>query len=169
MKISLTVLSLILSVSVWSVCAASCEKASTLFVVERNKNGNVVHYEVCLNENSDLADPNPVRAYWILENGEKETLTEMERRFAYGIASQQRVGKNRFRILLTAVKDRNILVEKIGDMYRAIIPIRGKPSILERVYVQADERWSGLPKVRYVDLLGRTLHTNTPIKERITR
>jgi len=40
--------------------------------------------DVCLNDNSDLADLNPVKAYWVLENGQKKSLNSMERNTPMG-------------------------------------------------------------------------------------
>jgi hypothetical protein len=68
---------------------------------------------------------------------------------------------------LAALKDRTIVVEKIGEGYKALLLINGNPSILERVYVQAEEKWTGLPKVHYVDLFGLTAQAKTPVKERV--
>jgi hypothetical protein len=47
--------------------------------------------------------------------------------------------------------------------------IDGKQSYLEKVYVESEERWSGLPKVHYVDVFGSAVNTNTPVKERLTQ
>jgi len=55
----------------------------------------------------------------------------------------------------------------IGGRYKALVPIDGKPSILERVYVQAEEMWVGLPRVDYVDLFGLTNKAKTPVRERV--
>jgi hypothetical protein len=54
-----------------------------------------------------------------------------------------------------------------GD-YKALVKINGKLSILERVYVKSEEQVIGFPKVQYIDLFGRILQTNQPIKERMT-
>ena len=44
----------------------------------------------------------------------------------------------------------------------------GKPSILEKVYIQAKEKAVGFPKVIYLDLFGYDTKTKAPAKERIT-
>jgi hypothetical protein len=151
----------------WFAHGASWNKADPLFFIERSKNKNLVQYDVQLLENDDLPDLNPVMVYWILENGQKEELSVLQRKYAYGIDSQEKVGENRFSILLTALKERKIIVEKINGFYKAVLPIGGKPSVLERVYIESKERMTGLPMVLYVELFGRTKKTNLPIKERI--
>ena len=167
MRTYMIILSLILVIGLGSTYGSVCERTNRLFVIERNKNGNAVQYDVCLNDDGDLADVDPVEAYWVLENGQQKSLNLVERKYAYGIYSQQKLGKNRFAISLAALKDRKIVVEMIGDGYKALVPIDGKPSILERVYVQAEEKWAGLPTVHYIDLFGLTTQAKTPVKERV--
>jgi len=161
------ILSGILIFASWLAYGASWNKIDPLFFIERNKTKNLVRYDVQLLENNDLPDSNPVVVYWVLENGQKEDLSLIQRKYAYGIDSQEKPGRNRFRILLAALKERKIIVEKIGGFYKAIVFISGKPSVLEKVFVESEERLAGLPKVLYIDLFGRTQKTDLPIKERI--
>jgi len=146
---------------------ASWAQTDRLFFIERSKNKNLVQYDVRLLDNSDLPDSNPVIVYWVLENGQKEELSPIQRKYVYGIESQEKLEKNRFSIFLAALKDRKIVVEKIDGFYKAIIFISGKPSVLEKVFVESKERLNGLPRVLYIDLIGRTKQTNLPIRERI--
>ena len=167
MKKSLLISSVLLVIGWGSAVVAVCSKTYPLFKIERSKNKNIVQYDFCVSDNGDTPDPKPVKAYWILENGRKQDLNVIQSKLAYGIKSQEKVGENKFTIVLVALKDRKIMVEKIEDDFRAIISISGKESILEKVYVKSEERAIGLPKVNYVDLFGRTLQTDTSVKERI--
>jgi len=144
-----------------------CSKKPPLFRIERSKNKNVVQYDACLLQNENVSEANPVYAYWVLANGQKEELNVVERKQAYGIESKEKLGENKFRIVLTALKDRNLIVQKMKEGFKALTQISGELSILERVYVQSEEQTVGLPKVQHVDLFGRSLKTNKPIKERI--
>jgi hypothetical protein len=152
----------------WSPGWTFCAKRDSLFRIERSKNRNVVQYNACLLQNNKLSDENPVEAYWVLANGQKEELNIAESKQAYGIEHKEKLGENKFQILLAALKDRNIIVQEMKGNYKAVVQINGESSILERVYVESEERTVGLPKVHYIDLLGRSLRTNRPIKERIT-
>jgi hypothetical protein len=145
-----------------------CNKRALLFRIERSKNKNIVQYDACLLRNNNIFESSPVQAYWVLADGKKEELSLLESKQAYGIESKEKLGENKFRIVLVALKDRDIIVEKIKDKYKALVKINGESSILERVYVQSEEQTLGLPKVHYVDVFGRNLRTNKPVKERIT-
>jgi len=160
-------LAVILSLVSWSAFAGSWNKSDPLFFIERNKNKNYVQYDVRLTENNDLHVSNPVTAYWVLENGEQEELTLIERKYAYGIDSQEKLEQNKFRVLMVVLKNREIIVEKINGSFRAVVFIDGQQSILEKVYMESQKRLTGLPKVLYVDLFGRTKGKGFPMRERI--
>jgi hypothetical protein len=120
-----------------------------------------------LTEDTDLPDSSPVIAYWVLANGQQEELTLIQQKYAYGIYSQEKLGKNKFRIFLVALKDREIIIEKIGGSYKALIAVNGKRSVLEKAYVKSKKNWTRFPQVSYVDLFGRIKETSLPVRERI--
>jgi predicted nucleic-acid-binding protein len=157
----------ILAIGWSSVVLAECPQAYPLFRIERSNNKNIVQYDICVSENGDIPDPKPVRAYWILENGQRHDLNFIQTTLAYGIESQERLGENKYRIVVVALKERKIVVEKSPAGYRAIALISGKESILEKAFVMSEERLLGLPKVLYVDLFGRNLQTDVSVTERI--
>jgi hypothetical protein len=150
-----------------SLTAAACSKTEPFFTIERNKNGNVVHYDACVAASNNVLSSEPVAVYRVLENGEKEELNVLERKYAYGIESQKDLGNGNAEIVLPALKDRRMTIEKIDGAYRVLASIDGKESVLERVYVQSKDRFWGLPKVVYIDILGRSLQDNSPVEERI--
>ena len=160
-------LAVILSLVSWSAFAGSWNKSDPLFSIERNKNKNYVQYDVRLTKSNDLHASNPVTAYWVLENGGQEEFTLIERKYAYGIYSQEKLEKNKFRVLLVVFKNREIIVERVNGSFGAVVSINGKQSILERIYIESKERVTGLPKVLYIDLFGWDKEKGFPMKERI--
>ncbi|MFB3885833.1 MAG: DUF4833 domain-containing protein [Thermodesulfobacteriota bacterium] len=158
----------LISAFVFSFTAAlSSSELDHLFFVERSKNKNLVQYDVRLTGNDDILDSNPLSVYWVLESGKQRDLNVIQRKFAYGVHSCEKLAKNKFKVVLVALKEREIIVEKIEGSFRAIMVINGKPSVLERVYVESRERAMGLPRVLYIDLFGRIKETGLPINERI--
>lgn len=166
---SLAIVLLIVIVSLFPQApfADSWNKTDRLFRIERSINKNFVQFDVRLMENSNLPDSSPVIVYWVLENSQQEELTLIQQKYAYGIYSQEKLEKNKFRILLAAFKDREIIIEKIGGSYRAVISVNGKKSILDKVYVKSKESWTGFPQVFHIDLFGRIKETGLPVEERI--
>lgn len=159
--------SLIFTFLFLSTFALSSGKNNHLFFIERSKNKHFVQYDVQLTEHGDILDSNPVSVYWVLDNGRQRDLNLIQRKLAYGIDSYEKLEKNKFRVLFVAFKEREVIVEKEEGSFRAVIAINGKPSVLERVYVESKERPMGLPQVLYVDLFGRTKETGLPVNERI--
>jgi Domain of unknown function (DUF4833) len=166
---SLAIVLLIIIVSFFPQApfADSGNKTDHIFRIERSINKNFVQYDVRLMENGNLPDSNPVITYWVLENGQQEELTLIQRKYAYGIHSQEQIEKDKFRVILAALKDREIIVKKVNGSFRALVFINGIQSILERVYVESKPRLTGLPNVLYVDLFGRTKGINSTMRERI--
>ncbi len=160
-------MSLIFGFVSWSTSALSLGKNDHLFFIERSKNKHLVQYDVRLTEHDDILDSDPLSVYWVLENGRQRDLNLIQRRLAYGIDSCERLEKNKFKVVFVALKDREVVVEKVEGSFRAITAINGKPSVLERVYVKSRESLIGLPRVLYVDLFGRNKQTGLPIQERI--
>ena len=157
----------VLSLTPPPICAASGDNNGHLFFIERSKNKNRVQYDIRLTENRDLADARPVNAYWILENGRREDLNSMEKQYAYGIVRQEKLNRDRVKVTLAAFKGWEILVEKINDSFKAVIPINGRDSILQRIYIKSEETRAAFPRILYVELFGRIKETGHPVKERI--
>ena len=151
----------------WILAASGNNKMSHLFFIERSKNKSLVQYDIRLNENRDLPDPRPVHAYWILENGRREELNSVEKKYAYGIVRQEKLDKYKFKVVLAAFKGLEIIVEKMNDSFKAVVFIHGKESILQKIYIRSEETAAGLPRVLYVELFGQAKETGLPIKERI--
>ncbi len=149
------------------IFAASGDKADHLFFIERSKNKNLVQYDIRLTENRDLLDSRPVNAYWILENGIREELNSIERKYAYGIFRQEKLDKDKFMVILAAFKGLEIIVQRMKDSFKAVVSINGRESILQKIYIKSEEKSTGLPKVLYIDLFGWAKETGLPIKERI--
>lgn len=136
-----------------------------LFRIERNKNANIVQYDAVLTSVDKLEPSGPVVCYWVLhaEDGRREGLNALDRR-AYGFKVVPEQGGS-WLLYLSAATDRSIRVLRWQSRWLAQIVLRGRSSILQRIYVMADE--SGLiPSVRWIDLFGTDMLTGEPLTER---
>jgi len=66
--ISISLLSIILDFPSWSAFAVCQDKAVHLFFIGRNKNKNIVWYDLCLTGNDDPLGSSPVTVYWVLQD-----------------------------------------------------------------------------------------------------
>jgi Domain of unknown function (DUF4833) len=136
-----------------------------LFHIARSKNENVVVYDLMLK--GGLPRTDPVDVYWLLraEDGRREELSFLERQLAYGYEVVGGIDSRGFEIKLVAV-DRILRVRVANERAWAETVIGQHWSRLERVYVKASGAalW---PRVDYVELQGRTLAGDKPVRERI--
>jgi hypothetical protein len=53
-----------------------------LFKIERNKNANIIVYDIRLNPDGSINKKNPIDAYWILyaKQGQREEITAFEKK-----------------------------------------------------------------------------------------
>ena len=157
---------------VTSICVVDAvdSRPSDLFVIERNKNRNLVQYTMRLDSNCNPVADAPVGAYWrMLERGPDatESVGWFERR-AYGFASQEQQTDG-WNVRLRALPSRLVKVQARrsgeGCTVEASTSIGGGQAILERIYVFATEP-ALIPRVIYIDIQGRA-PDGTPVSERV--
>ena len=145
-------------------------RPSDLFVIERNKNRNLVQYTLRLDANCNPVGDAPVEAYWrMLEIGPDatESVGWFERR-AYGFASQEQQTDG-WNVRLRALPSRLVKVQarrsEEGCTVEASTSIAGGPAILQRIQVFATEP-ALIPRVLHIDIQGRA-PDGTPVSERV--
>ena len=141
-----------------------------LFIIERNKNANVVHYDAQLTADGKLAPKGPVIAYWVMlaKDGRRQNLNWIEKKTAYGINIKPDPSVNGYQMTIVAATQRSITVKKVGSAFRAEIVIDGRPAILEKMYINASEKLTG-PTVHYLELYGKDVQTAEKRFEKVIR
>jgi hypothetical protein len=151
-----------------AVPAAAQVKTSPLFIIERSKNANVVHYDARLTGDGKLDPKEPVIAYWIMlaEDGRREKLSSIEKKEAYGFTIKPDPSVNGYKMTLVAAPEHQITVKKDKGAVRAEVVIDCRPAVLEKIYINASE---GLlvPKVQYIEVYGKDLQTGTERREKM--
>ena len=151
-----------------AVPAAAQIKTSPLFIVERSKNANVVHYDARLTDDGKLDPKEPVIAYWVrlAENGRREELSWIQRKMAYGFTIKPDPSVDGYRMTMVAGPGRRITVRQEKDAVRAEAVIDGRLAVLEKMYIIASDgpMW---PKVQYVDVYGKDLQTGEQRREEL--
>lgn len=146
--------------------ASAAPERQLLFRIDRSTNANYVRYDAVPNGPTTLDPKNPVVAYWVLaaKDGKTEALSSIEQR-AYGFHVKPE-GEDRWLLVLRAANDRTLRVLHWGDRWVAQAVIAGRSAVLERLYVSVDEG-GVLPKVNWVDLYGKDMSNQAPLRERI--
>jgi hypothetical protein len=143
-------------------------KSSPLFIIERSKNANVVHYDAQLTAAGKLDPKEPVIAYWVLlaKDGSREKLSWIEKKKAYGFIIKPDPSVNGYKMTLVAAPEKQITVKKEKDAVRAEAVIDGHPSVLEKMYINASDGLTG-PKVHYIEVYGKDLQTGEKHSEKM--
>jgi predicted small lipoprotein YifL len=147
---------------------AAHKKTQLLFIIERSKNANVVHYEARLTTDGKLDPKEPVVAYWVLlaENGRREELSWIEKKKAYGFTIKPDPSVKGYKMNLVAAPERQITVKEEKDAVRAEAVIDGRPAVLEKMYINASDGLTG-PKVHYIEVYGKDLQTGEKRREKM--
>ena len=140
--------------------AAAQVKTSPLFIIERSKNANVVHYDARLTADGKLDPKEPVIVYWVMlaEDGRRKELSWIEKKKAYGFEIEPDPSVKGYKMTLVADPQRPITVKQERDAVRAEGIIDGRPAVLEKMYIKASDGLTG-PKVEYLELYGKDLQT----------
>lgn len=143
------------------------EAGPNLFIIQRSKNANEVHYDVQAGANGALADE-PVVAYWVMkaEGGGREDLTFFEWK-AYGFEVLPPDDKGEREMKLVAWDKRTIrLIKDEDENWRAVTQIDGEDAYLKRLFIETDEGGI-IPSVLFIDLFGDTVDGNDPVEEHV--
>eukprot|EP00475_Leptophrys_vorax_P013643 TRINITY_DN1_c0_g3_i1.p1 TRINITY_DN1_c0_g3~~TRINITY_DN1_c0_g3_i1.p1 ORF type:complete len:183 (-),score=44.21 TRINITY_DN1_c0_g3_i1:82-630(-) len=135
---------------------------STLFIIERSKNGNVVQYKSVLDAaGTALNSAGPITGEW-WTNGwtdkpYREDLGFFEKKAAYGwtfAAAEDE--KDAYTVSLVSLPSRKLTLSYANSIAIAKMQLNGKMCRLWKLYVNTTEGALG-PKVNYVELYGTTL------------
>jgi hypothetical protein len=149
---------------------AHAREPERLFSVTRSTNRNVVHYECRFDERGALDQREPLAAHWVLheDGGRREELSWIERQLAYGWAIASKVRPRGFDVRMLACPQRPLAVRALGSGgYRAIVPIAGRRAFLQRIFVQVQDG-ALVPRVEFVELIGKDVETRAPRLERLS-
>lgn len=139
-----------------------------LFYLQRTHNKNTIVYE--LNKKDGILDiKEPVHAFWIRyeENAQRQELSYIQRRFAYGIRSKK-INENHYRISLNSYDSFPMdLIKDADGVYRVYAVANGKKIQLNRIFIKitGGSMWS--PDIEYFELKGKDPQSGVVIAEKM--
>lgn len=142
--------------------------AKQLFFLQRTPNTNTIVCE--LNYKEGVVDKeDPIHVFWIRyqEKGQKEDLSYIQRKFAYGVKSKE-IGDNKYELNFVSYKKYKMYLMLAADnQFHVYTTINNKSAILTSIYVEikGGSFWS--PNVEYVEVTGVDPATHSPVKERL--
>ncbi len=142
--------------------------ANLLFYVQRTSNTNTIVYDLNFGSNGKLDAAEPVKPYWIryAEKGQKEDLSYIQRKFAYGL-TEKALNNGNYDIRFVSYKKFPLTLMKSADgKYHIFALIAQKQILLNRIFVKIDGGSFWLPNVTYVEVKGTDQITGREIVER---
>jgi hypothetical protein len=126
-----------------------------LFYLQRTPNTNTIVCE--LNYKNGILDPDePIHVFWLrfTDQGQKEELNFIQRKFAYGIKSQL-VAKDRYELNFVSYKKYPMyLMKGSNNKYNVYGTINQKQAIVNRIFVKINGGSFWQPNVEYVEIKG---------------
>jgi len=140
-----------------------------LFLINRNVDRNEVQYFVNFDKSGHLDKHQPVKVFWVKheDNGQREPLTRIQNKFAYGLefihVEQERA------IFRIVAHDQLFEVSKGANGRFRAVALRPKAEmVVERIFVQIDGGSFLFPKVSKVEIKGIALTTGNYIVEALS-
>lgn len=137
-----------------------------LFHIERNKNKNIVCYDLCV-RNGAIDAKNPVQGYWInMPEKEREELSSIEKKYAYGWTCKK-IDENTYKMTMVAFKKNFIIItyDPKTNTAKACITQNGKEIQLKKI--EANTKAPFHVSVNYVNAHGVDKHTGKNTVQKI--
>ena len=147
---------------------AATPDRQALFKIERNKNANIVQYDVQIGADGKLLKKEPVVGYWVrlADKGQVQELSWIQKTFAYGFDAKYDRGTDSVELDMKADIARPITVGRDVDGYRAKTRIEGSDSWLEKIFIHATGKGMSTT-VNYIELHGDDVKTGDRRYEKI--
>lgn len=140
-----------------------------LFYLQRDPNTNTIICELNIDQSGELDKKDPILVYWIRygDKGEKQDLSYIQRKFAYGIVSKE-LSKDKYELRFVSHKKLPMYLQKDENKkFHVYVTVNQKKVQVERIFVRIEGGSFWLPNVKYVEIKGIDDANDMPVTERI--
>ncbi len=141
-----------------------------LFYMQRDPNINTIICELNLASNGTIVKEQPVKVYWIRydDDGRKQELSYIQKKFAYGIQSKA-IGNDEYELRFVSYKKFPLYLRKSNrdNKYHVYATVNNKKMQLDRIFVRIDGGSFWIPNVKYVEMKGASTENAAQLLERI--
>ncbi|MEP7143507.1 MAG: DUF4833 domain-containing protein [Ferruginibacter sp.] len=139
-----------------------------LFYLQRTHNINTIVYE--LNYKNGVVDAeDPVHEFWIRyqERGQREELSFIQRKFAYGLKTRK-IAENQYELNFVSYKKYKLYLRLGADKkFYIYTNINEKPAILTSIFIKMNGGSFWSPNVEYVEICGIEPNSHSVVKQRL--
>ena len=143
--------------------------ANQLFYLQRDPNTNTIVGQLNLDAAGKLNAEEPVHVFWLryAEQGQREELSFIQRKFAYGLRATKR-GPDSYELRFAASDKLRLYLTKTrpDNAYHVFTTIANKQAVLERIFLRIEGGTFWAPNVKYVELSGHDATTRARLVER---
>jgi hypothetical protein len=135
--------------------------------MQRTANTNTIIYDLNVLDGK-INDSEPVKVYWIRynEKGQKEDLSYIQRKFAYGVVTKK-LPNEQYDVRFVSYKKFPLLLMKANDgKYHIFATVAQRQIMLKSLFVKIEGGSFWLPNVVYVEFKGTDQNTGREIIER---
>ncbi|PKP47920.1 MAG: DUF4833 domain-containing protein [Bacteroidetes bacterium HGW-Bacteroidetes-12] len=146
---------LVFSISFYSFKnSASKSDGSSLFKIERSKDGNQIFYNAHTVSENKLDIENPITIFWIrkTEGGAIKPLTWIQQRYAYGL-HYTKISETSAQFHFVSYDKRSFTLKKDKkDCFRVFTNLNNNEVLVEKIFIQIDGGSFWIPKISHVKL-----------------
>ena len=140
--------------------------AKSLFYVQRSHNKNTIVYDLNILPDGKIDQEAPIHPYWIRyeEGGVTQELSFIQRKYCYGLDYEViDASKGSYKVFFVCYSKKYLYLLKSAkdNKYHTYISINNKMIELSKVFVKTDGGTFWFPVVRYVEISGIDVATNT--------
>ena len=143
--------------------------SNQLFYLQRDPNINTIICELNADKNGIVDREEPILVYWIryAEKSDKQDLSYIQRKFAYGIQTKE-LAKDQFELRFVSHKKLPLYLQRGKDKkFHVYLTVNQKKIQVERIFVRIEGGSFWLPNVKYVEIKGVNTDNDAVISERI--
>jgi len=145
--------------------------SNQLFYLQRDPNTNTVIYQLNLTSAGRIDEQEPIRVFWLRyqEQGQRQELSFIQRKFAYGLTAQK-IAPDKYVLKFAAYNKVPLYLMRSGvdNAFHVVAVLATKQIVLTRVYVRIEGGTFWVPNVRYIELKGWNAATHEPVVERLS-
>ena len=140
-----------------------------LFYLQRTPNANTIMYELNY-KNGALDAEEPIKVFWIryTEQRQKQDLSFIQRKFAYGLKSKD-LGNGKYELHFVSYKKMPLYLERspVDKMYHVYATIGSKYMRINRIFIYINGGSMFSPNIEYVEVKGADPVSGKEVVERI--
>jgi hypothetical protein len=139
-----------------------------LFYLQRTPNTNTIVYELNY-KNGSIDRERPVAVFWIRyqEKGQREELSFIQRKFAYGVKAKM-ISPELYELSIVSYKNRKLYLRQGADKkFYVYTDINQRSAVLTSIFIKINGGSPWSPNIEWVEITGIEPTSQSVVKQRV--